>query len=218
LASPYVSQFKSVPLFSLFSFHKLPNVTFFFSSITYLDITVKNFTLYGTWCICFKCKYKLVMGINEDNNVFFFSFYKLSNVTLFSLSITYLHITFKNLTLYGSRWIALSANGWKHTTPSVLSANKKVLILYFFLEKIWTSWFLGYMHMFFCQFWFLANLGLDHIFCKHPTNEGFRKFFCNLSYKKDFVLYNQISHYLLTILTIILEIMFGLSLIYMPSN
>jgi hypothetical protein len=70
----------------------------------------------------------------------------------------------------------------------------------------------------FCQFWFLANLGLDHIFCKHPTNEGFRKFFCNLSHAKDFVLYNQISHYLLTILTIILEIMFGLSLVYMPSN
>jgi hypothetical protein len=90
----------------------------------------------------------------------------------------------------------LGVAGWKHTTqstPLVLSAKKKykkVLILYFFLEKIWISWSLGYMHMFFCQFWFLANLGLDHIFCKHPANEGFRKFFCNLSHAKDFVLYN----------------------------
>jgi hypothetical protein len=72
--------------------------------------------------------------------------------------------------------------------------------------------------MFFFQFWFLANMGLDHIFYKHPANEGFRKFSYNLSPAKDFVLYNQISHYLLTILTIILEIMFGLSLVYMPSN
>jgi hypothetical protein len=43
---------------------------FIFSSMAYLDITFKKLTLNGLRCIFFKCKYKLVMGINEDNKVF----------------------------------------------------------------------------------------------------------------------------------------------------
>jgi hypothetical protein len=51
-----------------------------------------------------------MMDINEDNKVFIFIFYKLPNVTLFSSSMTYPHITFKNLTCMVQDAYALSAN------------------------------------------------------------------------------------------------------------
>jgi hypothetical protein len=51
-----------------------------------------------------------MMDINEDNKVFIFIFYKLPNVTLFSSSMTYPHITFKNLTFMVQDAYALSAN------------------------------------------------------------------------------------------------------------
>jgi hypothetical protein len=54
-----------------FSSYKLPNATFFLSSMTYLYITFKNLTLYGSRCICFKFEYKSLMGIIEDNKGFF---------------------------------------------------------------------------------------------------------------------------------------------------
>jgi hypothetical protein len=106
----------------------------------------------------------------------------------------------------------------KAYVPPVLLAQKNTK---FILKKakFCTQFFLGYMHMFFfCQFWVFANLGLDHISCKHPANEGFQKFLDYLSHARDFMFYNQISHCILTISTIILEILFGLSLIYMPTN
>ena len=45
--------------------------------------------------------------------------------------------------------------GWKHTTPHVLSAKKKVqksTNFVLFLEKKCRVWFLGYMHMFLFNF------------------------------------------------------------------
>jgi hypothetical protein len=90
--------------------------------MTYLHMTFKNLTLYGSRCICFKCKYKSVLGINENKNVFF-SYYKLPNVTLFFSSITYLDITLKNLTLYGSRCIC-----FKCKYKSMLGINKVVIL------------------------------------------------------------------------------------------
>lgn len=50
-------------------------------------------------------------------------------------------------------------------------------------------------------FWFIANMVLDHIFYKHLYNEGFQELLCNFILPKDFVLCNQISQHLLTILT-----------------
>jgi hypothetical protein len=89
----------------------------------------------------------------------------------------------------------------KAYVPPVLLAQKNTK---FILKKakFCTQFFLGYMHM----------------FCKHPANEGFQKFLDYLSHARDFMFYNQISHCILTISTIILEILFGLSLIYMPTN
>jgi hypothetical protein len=46
---------------ALFVCHKLPNLTLKFSNMTYLHITFKKLTLYGSRCILFKSKYKSVM-------------------------------------------------------------------------------------------------------------------------------------------------------------
>jgi hypothetical protein len=106
---------------------------------------------------------------------------------------------------------------WKHTISPILFAKKKYWFCTFYGKNLNIMIFRLHTHVF-CQFWLLANLGPNHIFCKHPANEGFQKLLGYLSHARDFVLYNQISYYLLTILTIILEIMFGLSLVYMPSK
>jgi hypothetical protein len=130
------------------------------------------------------------------------------------------HVGQSNSILTSFHYMAMSRvhnKGWKHTIPPVLSTKKKYWFCTFFGKNLKIMIFRLHAHVF-CQFWLLANLGPDHIFCKHPTNEGFRNVLGNLSHARDFVLYNQIFHYLFTILTIILEIIFGVSFIYMPSK
>jgi hypothetical protein len=95
--------------------------------MTYFYITFKNLTLCGSRCICFKFEYKPLMGINEDNKGFLL-FLKLLNVTLFFFSKTYLHIIFKNLTLYDLRCICL-----KCKYKLVMDINEDNKVFYFIL-------------------------------------------------------------------------------------
>jgi hypothetical protein len=111
----------------IFSSYKLPNATLFLSSMTYLYITFKNLTLYGSRCICFKFEYKSLMGINEDNKgFFFFKIKKLLSVTLLFLNKTYFHITFKNFMLYGSRFICFKC---KYKLMMGINEGTKVFFL-----------------------------------------------------------------------------------------